>query len=385
MRNNKEIEGKVVADTVTAAIHLISHDLPLFTDHFKIDGSVDNFYEPKENISWTSGFWTGQLWLAYEFTGDIRFRKAAEKQVESFRYRIQHQLGTDHHDMGFLYSLSCVASYKLTGSQQARDAAVMAARQLISRYQPKGRFIQAWGKVGAVDQNRLIIDCLMNLPLLYWAYEVTREEQFANIARAHIDTSLPVIMRENHSTYHTYYFDPDTGRPLYGETTQGYSNESSWARGQAWGIYGTALSFKYTAKDDYKRSFYAITDYFIERLPRDHVPYWDLDFTEASNEPKDSSAAAIAVCGMLEMAKYLDQDKSAYYTGIANQILASLIDHYRVTDPKASNGLLLHGVYAKKSPFNPCQDNAVDECTIWGDYFYLEALMRVSSDWGLYW
>ena len=128
-----------------------------------------------------------------------------------------------------------------------------------------------------------------------------------------------------------------------------------------------------------------LTDFFIANLPEDLVPYWDLCFTDESNEPKDSSAAAIAVCGMYEMAKYLEEKDAVYYTGVANKLLKALIDGYAVSDPEVSNGQILHGVYGKKSPYNTVSDSGVDECNGWGDYFYFEALMRKVKDWQLYW
>ncbi len=381
----KKATNTEIEQALKNAVVQIETDLASFTDKFKINGTTNNFYIPKENISWTSGFWTGQIWMAYEITEDDKFKKAAEVQVDSFLYRIENKIETNNHDMGFLYSLSCVAAYKLTGNEKAKKAAVLAAENLISRYQENGKFIQAWGEVGADDNYRLIIDCLLNLPLLYWASDVTGDDKFANIAKQHIDTSLQVIMREDHSTYHTFYFEKGTGKPLYGETRQGYSNDSAWSRGQAWGVYGTALSYMYTKNPDYLEKFYKITDFFIENLPHDLVPYWDFKFKDESNEPKDSSAAAIAVCGMLEMVKYLDEEKAKYYQDIALKILKSLIDHYAVSDPNMSNGLLLHGVYARKSPYNPCRNRNVDECNTWGDYYYMEALIRLTKDWKLYW
>lgn len=377
-----EEEIKAASDI---AIKQIATDLEDFTYKFKVNGTTDNFYEPTINRTWTSGFWTGQIWMAYELTAEERFRRAAEIQVDDFLNRIKTKFETNNHDMGFLYSLSCVAAYKLTGNENGKEAAVLAADNLISRYQEDGEFIQAWGDVGADDNYRLIIDCLLNLPLLYWASEVTGNGIYEDIARKHIDTSLKVILREDNSTYHTYYFEQGTGQPLYGETRQGYSNDSAWSRGQAWGIYGTALSYMYTKNEAYKEKFYKVTDYFIDHLPEDLVPYWDFIFTDGSDEPKDSSAAAIAVCGMLEMVKYLDEEKAAYYRDAALKILKSLIDSYAAKDPKDSNGLLYHGVYARKSPHNPCRNRNVDECNTWGDYYYMEALIRLQKDWELYW
>lgn len=374
-------------EALADAVRQVKTYLGDFTHNFKVNGSENNFYTPEENLSWTTGFWTGQIWMAFEETGEALYKEAGDIQVDSFLHRIENFIDVNNHDMGFLYSLSCVAAYKLTGSEKGKKAALLAADHLISRYREDGLFIQAWGDVGADDNYRLIIDCLLNLPLLYWATEVTGDETYGNIARNHIDTSLKVIMREDHGTYHTYYFEQGTGKPLYGETRQGYSNESVWSRGQAWGIYGTALSYMYTGNEAYKETFFKVTDYFLEHLPKDLVPYWDFHFTDedGQNAPKDSSAAAIAVCGILEMVKHLDEAEGRPYKEAALKILKSLMDNYAARDPKVSNGLLLHGVYAKKSPFNPCNDSNVDECNTWGDYYYMEALMRVTRDWQLYW
>ena len=133
--------------------------------------------------------------------------------------------------------------------------------------------------------------------------------------------------------------------------------------------------------------FCRVTDFFIDHLPADNVPYWDLDFTDGSGEPKDSSAASAAVCGILEMCKYLPADKAAHYMEAAGRMMTSLISpEYAVQDRSVSNGLLLHGVYAKNSPYNPIpEDRGVDECNTWGDYFYMEALVRLLKDWQLYW
>ncbi len=390
MNKQEKIQGKAISqeeiqEATKQAITVIDASLAEFTHKFKVEGTQNNFYTPRENISWTSGFWTGQLWIAYELTGNELFRKSAEVQVKDFLRRIEEKDDVDHHDMGFLYSLSCVAAYKITGSEEGKKAAILAADQLTTRYQENGKFIQAWGKMGASDNYRLIIDCLLNLPLLYWAAEVTGDQRYAKIAQNHIDTSLQVIMREDHSTHHTYYLEQGTGKPLYGETHQGYSNESAWARGQAWGIYGTALSYKYTKNEQYKETFYKITDYFLKHLPTDLVPYWDLIFSDGSNEPRDSSAGAIAVCGMLEMCKYLPQDKAVVYKDASLKVLHGLWQTCAVISPEESNGLLKHGVYAKKSPYNSAWNRNVDECNTWGDYFYMEALIRLQQNWELYW
>ena len=374
--------------TITAlnlACNILHGNLKDFTQKFQASNSDHNFYPATENVEWTTGFCTGEYWLAYEHTNDAAFRTAALAQVDSFLARIQNHVDVDHHDMGFLYTPSCVAAYKLTGSETGKQAALLAADQLCTRYQEKGRFIQAWGPLGARENYRLIIDCLLNLPLLYWASEVTGDDHYRQIALAHTETSVANLVRPDHSTYHTFFFDPETGAPLHGSTQQGYRDGSAWARGQSWGVYGMALSYRYTKNERCIELFRRVTDYFISHLPQDLVPYWDLEFTKGE-EPRDSSAAAIAACGMLEMAPYLDEASAAYYTGTAQKIAASLEQNYAVQSPTVSNGLLLHGVYAKNSPYNPIPaDRGVDECNTWGDYFYMELLTRLTTDWHPYW
>lgn len=370
---------------ISQCIELLQSNLGEFTYQFKKAYSEDNFYNPTTNEDWTTGFWTGQLWLAYEHTDDERFKEAAEIQIDSFLERIEKKIGVDHHDMGFLYSPSCVAGYKLEGNENGKKAAIMAADQLVARFHEKGEFIQAWGSMSEPDNYRLIIDCLLNLPLLYWATEITGDDKYKIIAEKHIHTALANVVREDYSTWHTFFFNPATGEPSHGATCQGYRDGSAWARGQAWGIYGVALGYRYTKKQEYVDIFKKVTQFFLDKLPEDLVPYWDLDFTDGSGEPRDSSSAAIAACGMLEMAKYLSEEEAVYYIDIAKKLVKSLLDNYAVDNKEISNGLLLHSTYSNRSPYNTCNHYGVDECNIWGDYYYLEALTRLAIDWNPYW
>jgi len=367
------------------AINILKNNLLEYTAKFPGNSTVDNFYPKTENDDWTNGFCTGMYWLAYEMTNDEAFKQAALIQVNSFLDRINKRFVTDHHDMGFLYSLSCIAAYKLCGSVEGRKAALIAADVLLERFHEKGQFIQAWGKLGMPENYRLIIDCLMNLPLLYWASEQTGNPIYKEKADAHAQTSIKNLVRDDFSTYHTYFFDPETGVPIKGVTAQGYKNDSAWARGQAWGIYGLALCYKYTKNPKCIELFYPVTDFFLSRLPVDGVPYWDLDFTDVDDEPKDSSAAAIAACGILEMIKYLPIDKVEHYHSAALKMFSDLAEAYATINIEESNGLLQHGVYAKSSPYNTVGDAGVDECNLWGDYFWLELIVRLSKDWELYW
>ena len=367
------------------AAELILKATDEFTEKFPDSASVNNFYQPVINYEWTPGFWTGEVWLAWEKLKDEKLKRTAEIEVDDFLRRIREKDGVNHHDLGFLYCPSCVAAWKLTGNEKGRQAALMAADNLMGRFHEKGQFFQAWGELGAPNNYRLIIDCLLNMPLLFWAGEETGDPGYAEKARAHIRTAMKNIIREDNSAYHTFFFDPETGEPLRGVTHQGYRDGSAWARGQAWGIYGSALAYRFLREDDYVDIFRRVTDYFLDHLPKDKIPYWDFDFTDGSDEPRDSSASAIAVCGMLEMSKYLPEDQAAWYTQKAEELTEALIRECAVTDQAVSNGLLLHGTYAKSSPYNTCADNGVDECVAWGDYFYMEALTRFLKDWEPYW
>lgn len=379
------INENEVKEALSFATEQVIRNLPEFTYKFQNAYSEQNFYHPIENNYWTTGFWTGEIWLAYEFSGDERLRRAGEIQIDSFLDRINRKIEVDHHDMGFLYSPSCVAGYKLIGSEKGKEAAVKAADQLITRYHPVGEFIQAWGPMDAPDNYRLIIDCLLNLPLLYWASGETGDDKYRDIAEKHIHTAIKNVIREDYSTWHTFFFDMKTGEPDHGATCQGYRDGSAWARGQAWGIYGCALAYKYTGRPEYIEIFKHVTQYFLEHLPKDMIPFWDLEFTDGDEQPRDSSSASIAACGMLEMAKYMEEKDAAVYEKLAGQLLKSLFDHYAVKDPKLSNGLVLHSTYSNHSPYNTCEHSGVDECNSWGDYFYMEALTRLNQDWKLYW
>lgn len=379
------LTGEEANQLLDRAAAIVTENLDQFTDAFQPSNSKDGFYEPAENTTWTTGFWTGEIWLAYERTREEKLKRAGEVQADSFLDRIRRKVDVAHHDMGFLYSPSCVAAWKLTGNEKAREAAILAADNLMGRFQEKGGFFQAWGELGAADNYRLIIDCLLNMPLLFWASETTGNPAYREKAQTHIRHAMQYVIRPDHSTYHTYFFDPQTGAAVKGVTHQGYRDGSAWARGQAWGIYGAALSYSRLRNPEYIDIFEKLTEFFLLHLPQNLIPYWDFDFDDGSSEPRDSSSAAIAACGMMEMARYLPEEKAAFYRGMAGRLLKALAEHCAVKDTRESNGLLLHGTYAKSSPFNTCPDLGVDECNSWGDYYYMEALTRAVGDWETYW
>ena len=347
--NYPELTDTELNEAIHYAVEQVRSGLNDFTTSMKYPNSVNNFYPQMDNTEWTNGFWTGEVWLAYEATKEDCFKQTGLKD------------------------------------QKVKGAALKAADKLLTRFQEKGGFIQAWGPLGAKDNYRLIIDCLLNLPLLYWATEVSGDPKYREIALKHIHTALSVVIRPDYSTYHTYFFDPETGKPSHGVSHQGNRAESAWARGQSWGVYGLAISYKYTRNPEYLDLFRHVTKYFIDHLPSDLIPYWDFDFTDGSDEPRDSSASAIAACGMLEMAKYVEKAEADKLISDAKRMIKALYDHCAVKDPKISNGQLLNSTYCRSTPTNGCRQHGVDECCSWGDYFYFEALTRLSKDWEMYW
>ena len=350
--------------------------------NFPTHNSVNSVYGEDDNPpvgggGWNQGFWTGILWLAYEVTGDKQYRDRALSHIPSFSERIDKKLGVNHHDMGFLYVPSCVAAYKLVGDQCAKEAAIKAADHLLTRYINEGGYIQAWGSVGA--QRRIIIDCMNNIPLLYWAAQETGNRNYYEKAYNHAKVTIENIIREDGSTYHTYYFHED-GTPDRGVTSQGASDDSCWSRGQAWIISGLPITYKYVKDDSMIQIFEKVANYYINRLPKDFVPYWDITFNDNSNEVKDSSSASIAVCGFLEMLPYIkDKKMKEVYEGVVDKIMYSLYENYSTKDTPESNGLLLHAVYSKPG------NSGVDECNIWGCYYYMEALARMMKGTKAYW
>ena len=359
----------------------VKDNIPVFKNSYPAPASINNVYPLIDNNYWTTSFWPGMLWLAWEITGENVFRETAEARIADFRSRLEKRIEVETHDLGFLYTLSCVAPWKLTGSELAKESAIKAADLLMKRYFEKAGIIQAWGDLNDPGQRgRIIIDCSMNLPLLYWASKETGSPHYKEAAEQHMRQANRYLIRDNWSSYHTFFFDTESGSPVRGNTAQGYSDDSCWARGQAWGIYGNALSYKYVRDREFTEYARGLALYFLNRLPEDLIAYWDLVFTNG-NEERDSSAAAIAACGLLELSAALPHTDPDHllFKNAALHIMASLASSYTSSAIPGSNGLLLHGVYSKPDK------KGVDECTCWGDYFYLEALVRIAKSWNIYW
>lgn len=366
---------------LTEALDTVRANLGTFTGWWPADTTVDGIYAPRtaaagrpagSNTGWTTSFWSGQLWLAWQLTGAAEYRDTGLRHVDDFSHRIASQVDVDMHDLGFLYTLSCVQPWRLTGSRAGRDAALRAADHLMTRVLEPTGIVQAWGDAtDPAQRGRTIIDSLMNMPLLHWASEETGDDRYSHLARRHTAQLRDHIVRPDGTTFHTFHWDPATGEPLYGTTQQGYSDDSCWARGQAWGIYGFALAYRCTGDETFRAASVRCADAFLERLPDDGVPYWDLAFGTGSDQPRDSSAGAIAVGGLIELASGLGGGgRGEEYSAAADRLLEALTSQCAAPAGTAGGALLEHSVYDMP------KDVGVDEGSLWGDYFYLEALTR---------
>ncbi|MFX3631515.1 MAG: glycoside hydrolase family 88 protein [Candidatus Pristimantibacillus sp.] len=344
--------------------------------------SLNGKYELIDNNDWTNGFWSGILWLCYEYTNDERFRIAAEKSVTSFHQRLKDHVVLDHHDIGFLYSLSSKAQWIVEKDDSSRLLTLQAADILMKRWREQGRYIQAWGKKeDAKEGGRIIIDCLLNLPLLYWASEQTGDSTYWEVAAAQAEKSRRYLVRGDDSSYHTFFFDMETGAPIGGATHQGFTNGSTWTRGQAWGVYGFALTYRYTKDKLFLESSKRLARYFLAHLPEDNVAYWDFDAPVGKDTYRDSSASAIVAAGLQELIFHLDEQDPdrTYFQEMLLKSMESLVTNYATIGDDEAEGLLKHGSYYVHGGLSP------DDYMIWGDYFYLEALMRLEKGIGGYW
>lgn len=375
-------EWEWLNESMAFVLEKIRKNQSKFFDKIPWAASKDLKYPVEENDYWTASFWIGQLFLVKEYFNSNEFDMVIKKQLETFDNRLKNKVELETHDIGFLYILSAIADYKINGTESSKKMAIDAADALMIRFNEKAGIIQAWGKLDDLDEGgRMIIDCLMNLPLLYFATEMTGDDRYRKAANRHAKQTQKYIVRENATTFHTYFFDRRTGEGIKGETAQGFSDDSCWARGQAWGIYGFTLSYLYTGDYSYLETAQLLADYFISQLPSDNVCYWDLVFNDGSHEERDSSAAAIAASGLLELAKQLplSNNRRQQYEEKAVQIAKSLSQNYITKDNEEADGLLLHAVYDKNS------NKGVDESVIWGDYFYVETLVRLGREWNKYW
>lgn len=343
------------------------------------DATVNGKYRFTDDGWWVGSFWNGLLWTCYETTGDTFYSDAAKSSQHRLIRRLHENPDSLDHDIGFLYALAFAREYDVTGDLDARRIALEAVDLLSSRYNEKGRFIQAWNvwkpgdSFSEMNRGRVIIDCMYNLPLLFWAAEVTGDSRYREIAANHAETCSTTIVRSNYTVYHTYLFDHVSGLPLRGQNHQGYHDESCWSRGQAWALGGYAYAYRYTGERAFLELSKKLAKVFLANLEEDGIPMWDFSLTDKEGEPRDSSAAAIAASGLLEIASHEQGEISEYYRAAAERLLIDLYNKYSTVSLPNEEGLLLHACGNRPSGKD-------ENCSlIYGDYYFSEAVARLYS------
>jgi unsaturated chondroitin disaccharide hydrolase len=330
--------------------------------------------------NWTSSFFTGMALLAYETTQDRFLLQQVNQLSNVYRRKVGEYEKETMHDLGFLYSLYSVALYKLTGDTPSRSTALRAADILAKRFDLRGGYIRAWGRM---DENQTdyaglaIIDCMMNLPLLFWAAQQTGNHFYSDIAVRHADTTGKHFIRADHSVYHAYRFDVATGTPLRGDNYCGFAVDSHWARGTAWAIYGFALAYGFTQNKKYLETSSNLARRFIACLDAEVVPIWDFKLPPGQHPVRDSSAAAVAVCGFLELLKY--EPGNAKLAQTADSLLSKLCSEKYLDTREDCPGVL------KNAQVGDGIGKAKNAYTSWGDYFLMEALAKKQHGVAGYW
>ena len=326
-------------------------DFPHITENGKWATTKDGY--------WTGSFCVGLLWYAYKITGAEKYRNEAYKWTK----RLESRKNDRTFDLGFLFYPSFALGHEITKDSDLREIALEAADTLATVFNEKSGFVYNDFTLKSKKVGRTIIDVMMNLPLLWWAYDESGDKNYYDVAYRHTKRTIDEFIRADYSTAHVIDFDLETGEIIRKLTVQGYSDDSCWSRGQAWAIYGFTLAYKHTEDELFLRTAEKLAEYFIKNLPDDYVPYWD--FNDPKKELRDSSAAAIASSGLLTLSELSGKGE---IKNAAINILNSLCDDYLCEEEK--DGILKHGCFHKP------ENMGVNESLIWSDYYFIEAINR---------
>lgn len=323
------------------------------------------------NNNWVCGFWPGLLWLDYRYTHDRNVEEHAEKFTDAMEPIADAPIS--NHDLGFIIFCSVGNAYKITHKDEYRQTVLRAADNLAKLYNPKVGTILSWPSMRSVKKwpHNTIIDNMMNLEMLFWASKNGGDKNLYDIAVNHALTTMKHHFRPDFSCYHVAVYDTIDGHFIKGVTQQGYSDQSMWARGQSWAIYGFTMTYRETGDRQFLDFVQNVADVYLKRLPKDHVPYWDFDVPVTPETPRDVSSACIAASALLELSTYVSPSKSKYYRSSAEKILKSVTKNYRSF--KANSAMLLHSVGSFPG------HGEVDASLIYADYYYMEALLRLQS------
>ncbi|MEQ7214742.1 glycoside hydrolase family 88 protein [Enterococcus asini] len=323
----------------------------------------------QKDISWwTNGFYGGLLWQLYHYTGEEEFRLRAEEIEAELDQAMDDFVGL-HHDVGFMWLHTAVANYRKTGSEKSQLRGLKAASLLASRFNLQGSFLRAWNE----DKTGwIIIDSMMNIPLLYWASQETKDPRFEQLAKAHANTVEQYLIRKDGSSGHIASFDPITGSFIEQIGGQGYDADSAWSRGQSWAVYGFSLSYKYTQESHYLDTAIAVANAFLTNVAESgYIPKIDFK-APATTQDHDTSAGLIASCGLLEIAKYVPQPQKELYTQGAIKIIRQTLEQFGNFDPEV-DGIVYGGAVAYHDELGK------DVSLVYSDYFMVEALLKLKQ------
>jgi unsaturated chondroitin disaccharide hydrolase len=318
---------------------------------------------------WTSGFFPGSLWYLYEYSNDEKTKDAAI-QMTSRVEKEKNNKGT--HDLGFMLYCSFGNGFRITGDENYKDVLLTGAKSLSTRFRPNVGCIQSWGSSNRW-QCPVIIDNMMNLELLLWAFNQTGDSSYYNIAVTHADTTLKNHFRPDYSTWHVVSYDTITGKVEVKQTAQGAADGSSWARGQSWGLYGYTVMYRETGLQRYLDQAQHIADFLINHpnLPEDKIPYWDYNAPGIPNAERDASAGAIMASALIELSGYVDPEKKSQYLAVAEKQVRSLASPaYMAQKGGNADFILMHSVGSLPAR------SEVNVPLSYADYYFIEALMR---------
>jgi unsaturated chondroitin disaccharide hydrolase len=332
--------------------------------------TVQGTWKMRGADDWVAGYFPGMLWKVYAETRDPVWRERAMRWTRPIG-RFRH----DRRDLNFgvMFEPAFVAAWRLTGDREARQTALDAAASMAKRYMPEGRYIRSWGNVDDPrQQGIIIIDCLIDLDLLFWAAREEANPYYFEIAHQHALTTLAATVRPDGSSVQVVELDPQSGRKLRDLHKQGMSPQSTWSRGQAWAVYMLPRLYRHTKDYRFLKAAIRTSDWYLAHLPADFVPYWDFSAPPGPSEPRDSSAAALAGMGLWELGSVITEPDSARrYREAARRTLDSLTRNYLSKD--IDGRILRHGAYHVPAKIAP------DESLIFGDYYYLELLLAAGQ------
>lgn len=322
---------------------------------------------------WTNGFWGAILWQLNNYRGNKKIKDAAVESEISLNQAFLKYQGL-HHDVGFMWLPTSVAHFRYNGDEKAYWNGRHAADLLAGRYNPAGQYLRSWNRDRA---GWVIIDSMINIQLLYWASDETKDPRFKQMADNHAHTVMNNHVRPDGSVSHIVVFDPNNGQKIGNKTGQGYDQNSSWTRGQGWALYGFALAYRHSKKEEYLQTAKKVANYFLANISQtDYIPV--VDFRSPERTGTDTSAASIAACGLLEIALYCDGSEAQLYRDGAENILKALDKKYADYNSD-HDGIIIGATTAYH------EDDGQNINLNYGDYYYIEALLRLIDDYMFIW